>query len=159
MSLALAMSAFNSKEAKEHNYSAEYAGKNVKALLNETGFKDIDISAYEGKPSENSIGVAFANKVVEDGSSLIVVAIRGGGYEDEWAGNFNMTGLRDYHDGFATAAYTVLDSLGKYIDSNRITGDVKVWIVGYSRAAATANLVAQTLDDILLRGYSQNLTL
>lgn len=34
-----------------------------------------------------------------------------------------------------------------YIRENKISGDIKIWLTGYSRAAATANLVAGALDD------------
>lgn len=37
--------------------------------------------------------------------------------------------------------------LKKYINSQNITGDIKIWITGYSRAAATANLTAAAIDD------------
>lgn len=100
MSLALAMSAYNSSEAKAQDYAAEYAGKNVKSMLRGTGLNDIDISAYAGEPTQDSIGVAFGHKVVEDRSTLIAIAVRGGGYKAEWAGNFNISGYGEHHDGF-----------------------------------------------------------
>ena len=37
--------------------------------------------------------------------------------------------------------------LKSYIRENKISGDIKIWLTGYSRAAATANLVAGALDD------------
>lgn len=33
-----------------------------------------------------------------------------------------------------------------YIEEKNITGDIKLWITGYSRGAAVANLVAGELD-------------
>jgi hypothetical protein len=41
----------------------------------------------------------------------------------------------------------VFDFLDDYVRRQGITGEVKVWITGYSRAAATANLVAGAIDD------------
>jgi len=159
MSLALAMSAFNSKEAKANNYSAESAGKNVKALLNNAGFKDIDITSYAGKPTQDSIGVAFGHKKVEDGSTLIAVAVRGGGYESEWAGNFDITGYVEHHDGFDKAQGTALSKLGAYVKGKGINGPIKIWIVGYSRGAATANLLSATLHNSGLKAYTTAVTL
>ena len=77
---------------------------------------------------------------------MIALAIRGGGYEAEWASNFTI-GISGQHDGFNTAKNNVLDFLKTYIDEQGIIGSVKIWITGYSRAAATANLLAGAIDD------------
>lgn len=86
----------------------------------------------------------------------MALGIRGGGYGQEWASNFTI-GNEGQHDGFATAKSNVLDFLKKYISDNNITGNLKLWVVGFSRAGATANMVAGALND----GYnlSENTTL
>ena len=160
MSLALALTAFNSAEAGKRNYNHDDAGNNVGDLLLRTEFKNIDVFSYAGKPSENSIAAAFGSKPSWDGSTLIAVAVRGGGYEKEWIGNFNLSGQRTYHDGFQTAADQVFNKLATYINQQKISGKIKIWIVGYSRGAATANLVAANLDDgNLPRHVRENITL
>ena len=67
-------------------------------------------------------------------SRLIACAIRGLGYETEWAGNFTM-GEKDEHQGFQDAAHKVISFLQEYSKSNpQISGNVKLWITGFSRA-------------------------
>ena len=82
-----------------------------------------------------------------DKYELIVIAVRGGGYEKEWAGNFAITGQDDHHDGFDIASSKVKTALFMYMNNQKIFGNVKIWITGYSRAAAVANLVAADLDN------------
>jgi hypothetical protein len=78
--------------------------------------------------------------------TLIALAVRGGGYEQEWASNFTI-GLEGQHQGFAEARDMVAEYLKTYVDEQDITGEVKLWITGYSRAAATANLLSGAIDD------------
>ena len=152
MTLALAMSAFNSCYAPGESYKASAAGGNVKALMENCGFSKINISSYEGKPTDTSIAAAFGSKYFYDMETgkpytLIAVAVRGGGYEKEWIGNYDLSGNYQYHDGFMSAAVKVREMLYGYVDSNGITGPVKLWLTGYSRGAATANLLASMLVD------------
>lgn len=148
MSLNLAMSAFNSSEAPDSNYNEDKAAKNVKDLLTDLRFGEIETSSYEGMPYTNSIAAAYAQKNLDTdygNYTLIAVAIRGAGYEAEWGGDF-VVGQNGNHRGFQLAADRVLSMLKQYISSNDISGNVKIWITGYSRAAATANLTAATID-------------
>ena len=131
-------------------------------MTNELGFHNLDV--YYPTPQRNSIGYAIGSKAIpsedsEDGKkSLILVAIRGGGYGAEWGGNFMIgTGnfkdgiAGDMHEGFSRAADQVAYGLESYIrwqkSEGHLSDDCVVWIVGYSRAAATANLLAKYLDD------------
>jgi hypothetical protein len=130
-----------------------YQSDHAWTLLNELEFTDIEPNAdFMSKPGSNSIGVIIGNKqlILEDNSSctLLAVAIRGGGYEDEWVGNFTV-GNADFHQGFLTARDKTLAYLNEYLSRHQdaIGGRIKIWITGYSRAAATANLVAGKLDD------------
>lgn len=145
-SLCLALSAFGSNDGGSSDYSKKY--KNVKELLEKLEFKNFANNDWFGKkPQSDSIGAAVASKsltVDNDEYELIAVAIRGGGYESEWAGNFTL-GRTGQHYGFAQAKNQVLQFLRSYIRDNKITGNIKIWITGYSRAAATANMVAGAL--------------
>jgi len=147
MSLCLALSAFASSDEKDYANKS----KNAKELLTKIGFRNFKQNdKYEKKPTTDSIGAVIANKklITKNGTSytLIALAIRGGGYESEWAGNFTL-GTTEMHAGFLNAKRQVLDFLKKYIKENNITGNIKLWIVGYSRAAATANLLAGSIND------------
>ncbi len=165
MSLCLAMSAFGSGDIGT-NYTNK--SKNVEQLLiSELGFKKYSTNKdLEGgfdsyhRPTDKSIGVAIASKVIEDNEkkyTLIAVAVRGANYEREWASNFRI-GENGQADGFSEAKDNVLNFLTEYIVKNNISGDVKIWITGYSRAAATANLTAGALDNNYNLGNNVNLS-
>lgn len=144
MSLCLAMSAFGSNE-KEYLYKSD----NVKDLLEQIGFTNFDTNYwFKVKPTEDSIGVAAAYKkinVVGKPYTLITTAVRGGGYEEEWSSNFTL-GRTGLHEGFDEASSDILKFLKDYISENSITGDIKLWITGYSRGAAAANIVSGKID-------------
>ncbi len=155
MSICLAMSAFGSNETRQGEelgtLGKDYAtySRNVEALLTDVGFEQIQTNEYfNAKPEMDSIGVIAANKKLKSGEktyTLIAVAVRGAGYEAEWSSNLTL-GTYGEHQGFKEAKENVLAFLGDYIEQQEITGDVKLWITGYSRAAATTNLTAAALD-------------
>lgn len=148
MSLSFAMSAFaNGKESDYKNKSS-----NARMLLKSiVGVSDDQIEVndwFTKKPTSDSIGVVIGNKkiqVEDDKFTLIAIAVRGGGYEQEWASNFTI-GRTGQHDGFNTAKNNVISFLKSYVNEKNISGSVKFWITGYSRAAATANLVGGEID-------------
>ncbi|MDE7269070.1 MAG: cellulose binding domain-containing protein [Acetatifactor sp.] len=164
MSLCLELSAWGSED--ESNYTKKM--KNAEALLYELGFAGFDHNytdfteeGINGKPTKDSVGVVAANKMLSfDGKdyTLIAVAVRGGGYEREWASNFTI-GVDGDHQGFSEAKNNVILFLENYIKEQRISGDIKLWLVGYSRAAATANLTAGAIDDGKINLGSCNLEL
>lgn len=114
---------------------------------------------YTNVPTANSIACVFANKDIDaTKTSVIVVAVRGAGYEAEWGGNFNV-GKSKNHAGFNIAKNEVLNQLNIFLETNRekikYKDNVKFWITGYSRAAATANLVGQSLiSKDFIKSYS-----
>lgn len=136
---------------------------NVKSLLlgmpnGEEGYTGIGFSDFKANnfwqaaPTKDSIGVCAARKLIPTSSgenyTLIALVVRGGGYGAEWASNFTI-GKSGEHDGFATARDNVLDFLGSYISSLNLGENekkIKIWVTGYSRAGATANMVAGALD-------------
>ena len=150
MSLSFAMSAFGSAEGGSDDYSNK--DKNARKLLLDIGVPEENIDSndwFSVKPTTDSIGVISGNMPItidDESYTLIALAVRGGGYEQEWAGNFTI-GLSGQHQGFNTAKDQVINYLKRYVAEQNITGPVKIWITGYSRAAATANLVGGALDD------------
>ncbi|MBR3569306.1 MAG: S-layer homology domain-containing protein [Oscillibacter sp.] len=150
MSLSFAMSAFASGD------QPRYADKsaNARDLLKKIGAAESAIDTNEWftlRPETDSIGVVSGSKPISvngEPYTLIAVAMRGGGYGREWASNFTI-GETGQHSGFDTAKNNVLGYLKDYIAKQKITGRVKFWVTGFSRAAATANLVAGELD----KGY------
>lgn len=150
MSLSLAMSAFGSKKGDQIDYTQK--SQNAVDLFKKIGIKNENITSNEWfykKPTMDSIGVVAGNMPIRVNCgdyTLIAVAVRGGGYEQEWASNFTI-GTTGQHQGFAEAKNEVLEFLKQYIADQNISGNVKLWLTGYSRAAATANLIAGAIAD------------
>lgn len=150
MSLCFALSAFASNEKDSY----EDQSKNAVALLKSIGFDEDAIETndyFKQKPSEDSMGVIIANKTILSNNkkcTLIALATRGGGYEAEWAGNVTLN-KSGRHAGFDKAATETKRFLREYISkhSNDFEEDVKIWIAGYSRGAATANLTAADITN------------
>ncbi|MBQ6402660.1 MAG: hypothetical protein IJI27_02035 [Oscillospiraceae bacterium] len=159
--------------------------KNGKRFLADCGFDEDNIfvsSDFNAPTGKDTLGYIFGKKKIEvydqkthknKEFTLVAVGIRGGGYGAEWASNLTIgnsngpaaqssgNSLKYRHYGFDFGAQKVLSDLRTYTSS--ISGDVKYWIVGYSRAGAIANLVAgdlttnasqygTTMDDIY--GYT-----
>lgn len=150
MSLSYAMSAFGSSNGGQTDYSNKSI--NARNLLEKIGIYEDNIEInnwFTTKPTTDSIGVIAGNKpICVNGKNytLIAVAVRGSGYEQEWASNFTI-GTSGQHEGFDTAKNNVISFLKEYVSNQHISGPVKIWITGYSRAAATANLVAGAIND------------
>ena len=150
MSLCFAMSAFGSSATKDYAKKSQ----NARQLLEDIDFDKDSIECTESftqKPTSDSIAAIMGNKKISDKDgnefTLIALAVRGGGYEQEWASNFTI-GSQGDHEGFDDASNKILTELNKYIKNHKdlISGKIKLWITGYSRAAATANLLAGKID-------------
>ncbi len=128
--------------------------KNALPVTAEKFFEKIEFTNYKQygygvTPQINSIACVIASKNFDDeNETLIAIGIRGGGYDAEWGGNFNV-GTDEEHRGFRLAKEGVLNYLSSYIAAHKadFNDNIKFWISGYSRAAATSNLVAATLDE------------
>ncbi len=172
MSLCFELSTWSSHEMSSW-YNPSYKENNVKfwqdklvnvktLLLGDPNGKDgyeglefTDFKAnsfWQAAPTKDSIGVCAARKQITDRSdkedyTLIAVAVRGGGYGSEWASNFTL-GESGEHQGFAEARDNVLEFLDDYVAGLRSdeSKKLKIWIVGFSRAGATANMTAGALN-------------
>ena len=150
MSMCLALSAFASKETEDYARKSE----NLQDLLMQCGFDEDSFTVNRGfleKPEMDSIGVGAACKRITDENGedcwLIACAVRGLGYQAEWASNFTMGGQGE-HQGFENAARQVVAFLQDFAQANpQMEGNVKLWMAGYSRAAATVNLAAAMIDE------------
>ena len=152
MSMCFAMSAFANENEPDYTKKSSNA---VNMLKNIIGVKEEQIEVNEGyraKPTTDSIGAVVGNKKIRANGkdyTLIALAIRGGGYEQEWASNFTIGSDGD-HGGFSTAKANVLNFLKEYIKRQKITGPVKLWITGHSRAGATANLLGAEINKLIV---------
>ena len=127
---------------------ASYDYGELEWLLGQIQFKQIEPNEYyltsngdKTKTETDNIGVAIANKEI-GGCVVVAVVVRGFGYGAEWAGNFNVGSDDNFHEGFKKARDIVTREIGLYLDRNQIGGDIKIWLTGYSRAGAAANLAA-----------------
>lgn len=145
-SMELTMAAFGSSSSAGY----EGASQNLQALLEMCGFEGFAANAaYRAKPTADSIGVGAAHKTIRDNGgtyTLVALGLRGHNYYGEWGGNFRVDETGD-HTGFVLCRDQVLEFLRAYLADAGITGRIKLWLVGYSRSAATANLVGAALDN------------
>lgn len=152
MSIIMAMAAYGPDGTDDETYSRHSA--NLERMVKELGFKDfLPNPDYNKAPTRNSIGVGIAHKTIKDengdDASLVVIAIRGANYQTEWAGN-TLLGEIGEASGFVAARNQVVEHLANYIN---VYGDdlhehTKFWIVGFSRASATANLTGNLLNSV-----------
>lgn len=77
---------------------------------------------------------------------IVVLVVRGQGYGGEWVSNFNVGSDATYSQGFKKPADDIISKLKSYISAYK-SDDVVLWITGYSRGAAIANLVAASMVD------------
>ncbi len=140
-SIGLAMAAFRDTKNKDSQ------DDNLIEFLKTAGFEDIITETYKSAPTTaaDSIAYGLAHKSIED-FTLVAVPVCGGNYTKEWASNFTI-GDSVRSDGFNAAAQVVTAAVYDYIESNNITGNIKIWITGYSRAGGVSNIAAADLTD------------
>lgn len=166
LSLCLAISAFSNLEDEiwtqsdsdkawpEGQKPSERRTQNIAAAYRELGFADPATGEAGGlfrnydvtlNAAEDKTAYAIAARPLANGDTLISVVVRGGGYGAEWSSNFHVGTGEYYHEAFHTAALQVYQDVIDAIE--RTQGRCRLWITGYSRGAAVANLTAAMLDD------------
>ena len=146
-SLSFAMASF---AAVAESYPTK--SKHAIDLLERLGYSDADANIYyEQKPGTDTVGCVFAHKKIGN-IQMIACGIRGSNYESEWASNMTVGTNEHYHQGFFEGSELFLTSLKDYITDNGISGNIGLWIVGYSRAGAICNLASGRLDEALNNG-------
>lgn len=137
--LGLAVSAFRAGDL-ELDRKDEY----IRDYLGQAGFGDMVSDQFDQEPGADTIATLIASKTLRDEKGeflLVAAAVSGGGYEDEWLSNFSF-GDDTVHEGFFSAAFTVFERVFDYVDKRAGGGRFKVWMGGYSRAAAVSNMAA-----------------
>ena len=135
MSINLALSTF---EDGNDNYSTK--------LLNDIGFSNIKSYDMKNKPTLDTIGMVIGTKKI-DNTNIIAVAIRGAKYGSEW-GNSVIAGKTGDVKGLSEASLKVIDRIKDYINDNNLS-NVKLWITGYSRAGALADITGVYINNHL----------
>ncbi len=148
MSLAMALSANRALNPSEENETDFDPSLHLEQFLTDAGFSDIRKDDYSKETSMYTISSAMGAKRMQgdDGEpfTLIAIGVCGGGYKNEWQSNLT-PGEGELHEGFLSASDLVVDRLAGYILSRGIEGRVKIWISGFSRAAAVSNVTAALL--------------
>lgn len=139
-SFVLAASAFrdNTRDYAEKDY-------NIRNFLSRAGYSDPRTDDYDRATSGDTVASAIAHKEV-NGTTLIAVAVSGNNYQNEWLNNFALDD-RVRAEGFNKSAGKILTRIKEYIRENDLTGPLRLWITGYSRAAAIANITAADATD------------
>ena len=157
MSIRVAMAAYMTGANEGSNIGS---GNISKLMKDELGFDNLKV--YYPSPTRDTIGYAIGRKPLgETDKTLILVAVRGGAYDAEWASNFTVAdSIKDagyYHAGFSSSAEKVQTALASYINSNQLdANNCIVWITSYSRGAAVSNFLAKLLDDGKIPGLGTN---
>ena len=136
-SLGLMVSAFrNNGQDLEDQYETYLSG---------AGFSKIHPFGYDQDTSKDTLSGVIGSRKIDD-FTLIAAAACGQGYKKEWAGNLEV-GDEERHVGFNNAARVMEEQIESYIQENGITGKIKLWITGFSRAAAVSNITAADMID------------
>ena len=123
------------------------------AAYTKLGFADVKYRYYDvdvGRAGD-FVGWSTARKTITlNGKRTTIVALilRGGGYGGEWVSNLH-TGAGHAHSGFIIPVHEVFADLKNYLAAAQQKGElgvVKLWMGGYSRGAAVANLLAARVN-------------
>lgn len=146
LSLGLATASFRPSAHVEAYRDPDY---NLRFFLYQAGFEDMRSDDYDKDPSMYTVSTMMGHRTINEGDQayeLIAVGICGQGYLDEWESNFSI-GSSSHPEGFESAAQLVYDRVFGYISANHLKGKLKIWLSGFSRAAAIANITAARLSD------------
>ena len=148
LSIGLATASFRPSAAHPDTTSV-YSDMNLSHFLTEAGFAELRSDDYDKDPGRYTVSTVMGHQVIgsgDDAFDLIAVGVCGQGYIDEWESNFSI-GSGHLHDGFNRSAQLVYDRIFGYINELHLEGRLKVWISGFSRAAAVSNITAAKLSD------------
>lgn len=147
MSMILALSAFPSGSFFEDTYA------NATSLFFDIGFDSVEANTETDlAPTPYTMGLVMAKKTVIDGSrpyTLVAISFRGSGYGSEWANNFTVGSAEEYpegHKGFIESRDRALEFIVDYLE-RQVSGDMKLWISGFSRGAAVSGLTGAWFND------------
>lgn len=164
MSMRVAMAAMDPDEYTRYENVYRSRASYIKSLMAKMDFQFSKEDIEYETPNGNTIGTAIASRQIKRGDeecTLVMVAVRGGGYLNEWAGNLNVINQNksytENHYGFDIAANTVKNRIEAHLNRHNITdmSNVKIWITGYSRAGAVSNLTAAKLDNGEIKGITK----
>ena len=153
--LGMVTAAFNTWASDAKYWANGDVGRenSLDAAYTKLGFADVKYRYYDvdvGKAGD-FVGWSTARKtIILNGKRTTIVALilRGGGYGGEWVSNLH-TGTGHAHSGFIIPVHEVFADLKNYLAAAQQKGElgvVKLWMGGYSRGAAVANLLAARVN-------------
>ncbi len=151
-SLGLAVSSFRpNSRLSDPGRSADASAI---SYLSQAGFTDIQSDDYDKNPSIYTVSTIMGHQQIgsgDDAFEMIAIGVCGQGYMDEWESNFSISDGdfegQEIHSGFERSSRLIYDRIFGYIANHHLSGTIKVWITGFSRAAAVSNVTAKWLCD------------
>ena len=112
---------------------------------------------YYNEATKDTVAYGVAHRKIE-GVDLVAVSLRSNDYGAEWANNF-LLGEEGNHNGFDEASLKVFTGVSQYLTTNNYNlEETKLWITGYSRGGALANLLAvRVMESESLKIHAENL--
>ncbi len=109
---------------------------------------------YKKQPEKDTIGLVCSYRTITvDGEpcNLVFLSVRGAVYQLEWCSNLKAGATyavrNQNHQGFTEAADKAIEFLKACIKSFELEGPTKIFMSGFSRAAATINLTAGYINE------------
>ena len=134
LSLGMALAAFRDTD---HPKAQD---DNLVDYLQDMGFSHIETDTYASEPTAYSVACGLAVKEI-DGTPVVVCAVCGGNYGKEWASNLTV-GDMVRSMGFRDSSAKIQEAISDYVERTVPSGEAKLWVVGYSRGGAIANITA-----------------
>lgn len=115
----------------------------IKQAYDALEFDDQYYPDYYSQETEiDKAAYSFAHKNI-DGDDVIALVPRGSNYIKEWYDNFYL-GREGNHVGFNLRANEIYDAFKDYL-KDKDYQNIKLWVAGYSRGAALANILAHLI--------------
>lgn len=136
------------------SYSTWYSSDNewhlgLRNYLSDNGFSDFEINEdYRAEPGEFTSPAGCAHKRITDNGrtyTLLAVIPRSGTFGAEFGGNMLISSsAEDKGDHYAYAKRTARmeEFVKDYVKKYAISGDIKLWVTGYSGGAGIAGIFA-----------------
>ena len=156
LSLGMALSSF-----RDLNEPKNQGGLLVD-YFEKLGLEDIEADSYNLEPQPYSVTYGIGKLKMYD-MTVYVVAVCSGNYGAEWASNLTV-GNNTRSDGFQDASQKIQIALKDYMERHPAKGTTKLWITGYSRGGAVANITAAdcidsgVFDDVYAYTFATPLT-
>ena len=126
---------------------------NVRQYLEDKGFTDVEASDdfyYDPNDGTSSPVACAHKKIIDNGKEYTLLALvpksgtRGSEYTDNSIESESETDTGDYA-GYARRSERITAFARKYIEKYGISGDIKVWLTGYSGGGCTAQILGANI--------------